>query len=300
MAASALVQAQTTVRLEEVLTIGGPDSDALLQWTGVATDGEGAIYVLDAMDFALKKFDSRGRLLGRTGRQGQGPGEFSTPRWLAFAGERVYAIDQPVFGLLVFDRNLAYQKTLPLPAMVDGVEARPGGGVAVVVSSYDSPGRILFFDPDGRPAGELRYMEKSEGFLLDKVTFIPASDGGIYLGYLFQDKVERWTLSGDRSWSRHLFGGKKSEMTTVEGFSLPRDTFVLDIALDSRGRIYVLGGKQAKNRGRDVVILDSSGAQVGALTLPEPSHCLHFDDRDYLYVRADQGVTLKKYRLVFP
>ncbi|MBM3311661.1 MAG: hypothetical protein FJY80_09150 [Candidatus Aminicenantes bacterium] len=300
LATSVAVQAQTTVRLEEVLAIGGPDSETLIQWTGVATDGDGAIYVLDAMDFALKKFDARGRLLGRTGRQGQGPGEFSTPRWLAVAGERVYAIDQSVFGVLVFGRNLAYQKTLPLPSMPDGVEVWPDRGLAVVVNSYDSPGKILFFDPDGQPAAELRYMEKVEGLLLDKVTFVLAPDGGIYIGYLFQDKVERWTLSGGRSWSRNLFGGKKSETTTVQGFSLPRDTFVFDIALDSRGRVYVLGGKRAKNHGRDVAILDASGALVGALTLPEPSHCLHFDNRDFLYVRADQGVTLKKYRLVFP
>ncbi|MBM3295800.1 MAG: 6-bladed beta-propeller [Candidatus Aminicenantes bacterium] len=291
--------AQTAVRLEEVLSIGGPASEALFQWTGLATDDQGALYVLDAMDFAVKKFDARGRLLNKAGRRGQGPGEFTTPRWLAVDGENVYAVDQSVAGLLVFDRDLVYLKTIPLPGLVEAVEARPGGGLAVVVSAFDAPGRVLFLDPDGRTAGELRYREKREGFLLDTVSLALAPGGAVYLGFLFQDRIERWDLSAGRSWSRSLFGGKASETTNVRGFALPKDTFILDIAVDSLGRVYALGGKQARNRARDVFVLDASGALTAVLTLPQPSHCLHFDSRDFLYVRAEEGTALKKFRLVF-
>jgi len=300
LASAVSVLAQTNVRLEEVLSIGGPDSEALFQWTGVATDEEGAVYILDAMDFAIKKFDARGRFLRKAGRKGQGPGEFTAPRWLAVEGDRIYAVDQPVAGLLVFDRDLVFQKVIPLPGLAEAVEARPGGGVAVVVGTFERPGRVLLLDRDGRTEGELRYLEKREGFLLDTVNIALAPGGVVYLGFLFQDKVERWNLAFGRSWSRNLFGGKKSGTTSVHGFSLPNETFVLDLDVDSRGRVYVLGGKSAKNRGRDVFVLDPSGALKATLTLPEPSHCLYIDGRDFLYVRADDGITLKKYRLVFP
>jgi hypothetical protein len=182
---------------------------------------------------------------------------------------------------------------------VDVVESRPGGGIAVVVSTFDNPGRILLLDRAGRTEGEVRYMEKREGLLLDAVS-VAAGPGGIfYLGFLFQDKIEKWDASGKRSWSKNLFGGKGVETSKIQGFAIPKETCILDVALDSRGRVYALGGHRAKNRARDVFVLDPAGTVTAGLILPETSHCLYFDDRDFLYVRADDGITLKKYRLIF-
>ena len=289
----------TKIRLEEVLTIGGPDEETLFQWTGVAVDESGAIYVLDALDFSLKKFDAQGRLLKKTGRKGQGPGEFSMPRWLAVDKEYVFASDQPVAGLCVFDRDLNFRKTIRLSGLVDALESRPGGGVAVVVSNFQDPGRIVLLDRRGEVEGEVRYMTKSEGPLLDSVN-IAAGPGEVFtLGFLFQDKVEKWDAAGLMSWTANLFGGKAVETKMIGGFALPQDTCVLDVAVDGRGRTFALGGKRAKNRGRDVFVLNPEGKVEATFVLPEPSHCLYIDDRNFLYVRADDGITLKKYRMVF-
>ena len=62
-----------SIALEEVLSLGTLDDGALVQWTGIAASASGEIYVLDALDYALKKFDAAGRLLKKTGRQGPGP-----------------------------------------------------------------------------------------------------------------------------------------------------------------------------------------------------------------------------------
>ena len=50
----------------------------------------GEIYVLDSLDYALKKFDARGRLMEKGRRQGQGPGEFLSPRILILRRGRLY------------------------------------------------------------------------------------------------------------------------------------------------------------------------------------------------------------------
>lgn len=287
------------VRLEEVLVIGGPDEETIFQWTGVAADADGFIFVLDALDFSIKKFDSQGRLLAKAGRKGQGPGEFTTPRWLAVDGGFVYASDQPVPGLAVFDRDLRFLKTVRLPGLVDALESRPGGGIAVAVSDFQNPGRIVLLDGRGEPEGELRYMARSEGWLLDTVSVAAAPGDVLYLGFLFQDRIERWGANGLKSWSTSLFGGKPSETKLIAGFTLPRETFVLDLAVDGRGRTYALGGKKSPHRGRDVYVLSPDGKLETMFTLPEPSHCLYFDPRGFLYVRADDGVSLKKYRVVY-
>ena len=43
------------VELEEVLSIGSIDDDAIFMWSGVAADDDGNIYVTDMMDYSLKK-----------------------------------------------------------------------------------------------------------------------------------------------------------------------------------------------------------------------------------------------------
>jgi hypothetical protein len=61
---------------------------------GVATDSRGRTYVLDAGQSALLVFDSVGRIVGRGGRAGFGPGEFSSPRVLLVdSRDRVLVLD---------------------------------------------------------------------------------------------------------------------------------------------------------------------------------------------------------------
>ncbi|MGB6866412.1 MAG: 6-bladed beta-propeller, partial [Candidatus Aminicenantaceae bacterium] len=71
--------ASLKVTLEEVLSVGSLDDDTLFQWVGVTVDSYGQIYVTDAMDYSLKKFDADGKLLQKAGGKGQGPGEFLAP-----------------------------------------------------------------------------------------------------------------------------------------------------------------------------------------------------------------------------
>jgi hypothetical protein len=61
--------------------------------TGVVTDSEGNVYVLDFSDNNIKKFDASGKFLGVMGRKGQGPGEFNMPMNLAIVKDRLVVQD---------------------------------------------------------------------------------------------------------------------------------------------------------------------------------------------------------------
>jgi len=69
--------------------------------------------------------------------------------------------------------------------------------------------------------------------------------------------------------------------------------------LDSSDNIYILGGHLSKNISRDVYVLNPEGELLTTLTLPDTSHCIYIDKNDYLYSRANEGVTLKKYKIKY-
>jgi hypothetical protein len=81
-------------QLEERLAVGGEDSFGRI--SDLIADERGDIYVLDLYLKNLDRFDASGAHLAALGGEGQGPGEFSYPRALAFWGEA---------NLLLFDQG---------------------------------------------------------------------------------------------------------------------------------------------------------------------------------------------------
>ena len=75
------------VTLEPVRTIGDVDTAdenvAFYMPSAIAVDGAGDLYILDTGNHRIQKFGPDGKFLASLGRQGQGPGEFYYPAWLA-------------------------------------------------------------------------------------------------------------------------------------------------------------------------------------------------------------------------
>jgi len=288
------------VTIEEVLAIGGPKDAVLFQWTGVATDAAGNIYVLDALDFSLKKFGPDGRFLKKAGRKGQAPGEFLAPRLLACSGTRLFATDQNVFGIYEFDADLRFVRKIPCPGLVLSLRAFGDGGLAAAVLGMPDPARLLVMDAQGRILSEFPLADpRDKGVLLDSAELALDRKGQFYIAFLFRDRVEKRTAAGAPVWGKSYLGGKSPGLTAVQTVTLPQDTCFKDVALDAFGHVFVLGGKLARNPSRDVYVLGEDGALLATFTLPEPSHCLHIDARNYLYARANEGLTLKKYRILY-
>jgi hypothetical protein len=287
--------------IEEALSIGTIEDDLLYQLTGVAVDSEGFIYVLDGMDYSLKKFDAGGRLVRKAGRKGQGPGEFRAPRLLDYSGSRLFATDQNNPGIQVFDRDLTFKTAIPCRSAVQAMRALGPDKVAVLTMRALGASSLQVLNAEGTILSELSFADKKAGLLMDSASFTVLPDGSFVIAYLFQDRVERWTAEGRRIWSRAVFGPKKVPTTKMDSplgsLTLPTETCFHDIAADSRGHLFVLGGRMAKNAARDVFVLDADGRLLTTLTLPDTSHCLVIDGKDQLYVRANEGITLKKYRL---
>jgi len=104
---------------------------------GIVVDSHGDVYVADAQNHRIQKFDARGTFLTAWGSQGTGPGELWHPLGLAVdSADRVYVADSANSRIQVFDRTGTYLNhwgtVVPQPG--DGEFYWPTG---VAVSSRD-------------------------------------------------------------------------------------------------------------------------------------------------------------------
>jgi len=285
------------IDLEEVLTIGSLDDDLIFQWTGVVVDSDSNIYLADAMDYCLKKFSPEGTLTKRAGGRGQGPGEFTAPRLLDCSEHYLYATDQGILGLHVYDCDLNFERRIMLNIPVSDLKVLSDSRFAVATLFMDTKPAILIFDDRGELVQEIPYANRKMAPMMDAVSFDIDAGGSLYLAYTFQDRVERWDSQGKKLWSTQLLGVKRVKRKNISTYVLPTEVMFKDVELDSHGFLFVLGGHVSRNRSRDVYVLNRRGTLLTILTLPEASHCIHIDRNNFLYSRANEGVTLKKFRM---
>lgn len=285
------------IQLERLLTLGSLEDDLLFQWIGVNVDLSGDIYVTDSLDYSLKKISSDGNLLKKKGGRGQGPGEFMAPRLLDASENYLYVTDQLVSGIQVFDKDLQFVRRIPIQVPISDFCVLRDDEIAIAPLEINSPPQICFYDAGGRIERVMTLGQYSADLIMDQFSFIIDNHKNVYIAYTFQDKIEKFDTLGSRIWSMELLGIKKVKKEKISGYVLPTKIIYKDVDLDSRGNIYILGGSFSTNPSRDVYVLNPEGIQMAILTLPDTSHCIYIDDKDFLYSRANAGVTLKKYRI---
>jgi hypothetical protein len=287
------------ISLEEVLSIGTLNDDILFQWVGVVTDSQDCIYVTDGMDYSLLKFDSRGYLLGKTGGKGQGPGQFLAPRLIDGSEKFIYVTDQYIPGIQVFDKNLHFVRRIKLLMPIADMKVLSDDKIAVATFSMNKAGRLFIVDSKGNIQKKIQYSSKVSPLMMDLVDFDIDFYGNVYIGYTFRDRIEKIDIQGKKIWSKNLFGIKEIKKKRISSMIVPTQIVYKDIALDMFGNLFVLGGAFSKNRSRDVFMLSPEGRLLASFILPDTSHCIHIDSKNFLYSRANDGVTLKKFRMKY-
>lgn len=93
--------------LEEDLSIGIEEGDErymLNEPQYIQVTDEGTIYILDWGDTCIKAYDSEGQYLRTIGREGVGPGEFSTPVYMDISADgKIFLMDGRNQRVVVFD-----------------------------------------------------------------------------------------------------------------------------------------------------------------------------------------------------
>jgi hypothetical protein len=105
--------------------------------TDLAADSE-YLYVVDALNKQINKYDYQGQEAGEFGGEGKGPGEFLKLNNIDLCGSRLYALEPTAYKVVVFDVQsgaVNHEFTLDDVPMRSPVDLRCGGDALTV--SYD-------------------------------------------------------------------------------------------------------------------------------------------------------------------
>jgi sugar lactone lactonase YvrE len=261
------------VQVELVRTLGDVAAEdetvAFYMPAGIALDSQGNLYILDTGNHRVQKFGPDGRYLASLGRQGQGPGDFSYPDSIDIDGEdMVWVSDPNNQRIQVLTPEGAERKTIGfVKERVGKVRRTPsglvmagGGGVFFAgpgLEEKEQPLPKLFkkLDLDGKVTGEYGEPFNFEHPLLNQmgnqVTFAVDEGGCVYLAYLYQNRLEKYSPEGKLLWraDRKLDystdppkdKGKREASGGGLTIRMPRMNQCAEgIAVDGQGRIWVV------------------------------------------------------------
>jgi hypothetical protein len=139
-------------RLVDSIRLAQHDSSPVVRVSGLDLDDFGRLAVADASEGNVKLFDRAGRLLRILGRKGEGPGEFSQPRFPRFTRDGgLYVGDGQLGRVLRFDSSGSFLRQSSynlIPTM--GFDLA-GNGVALT-GSGDQQKALLLGDTAGTRA----------------------------------------------------------------------------------------------------------------------------------------------------
>lgn len=257
------------------------DAAVLGRPAALACDAE-RIYVVDAVDCAVKVFSRDGRFLRAVGRKGDGPGELSMPSGVAVEDGGIAVADKLNFRIQRFDAEGAYLGGFKTPFAPDRILSL-GRGRLLVTSNPTGRGQVerLLHAYDGT-GGELwaggeavRSGDPVGDTFRNMIVVFPGEGGEVFV-------VRR---SGDRSIRRFSDAGAVLEEVRVDerhAFKTlkmpgPRGEIRLEgfcwAAAFAGGLFYLaapdlLDGGRDLGPGRTVSVLDAGGRLRALIELP--------------------------------
>jgi len=312
------------IALEFVQKIGELDTEdenfQLYKSNDVAVDVDGNIYILDAGNYRIQKYDPEGEFLTSFGRKGQGPGEFERPLSLALdSSGNMYIADQGKNRVVVLTPEGKELRTFKFVERVKAFKLLRSGELLVgtiadgmvhsyhEVEKYEQP-VVQIYSSEGVLKREfVKPFDYNYGFFnaignAVDVTF--DHNNTIYLSFENQNRIEKYSHEG-----KLLFSADRTLSFEV---SRPKAGSRLNnvsngIGIDYMGRIWVLAYR--KQRVRDypepyleLEIYDNDGILLGEITwtedfTPARTNSIHmFGNR--VFFRDSDGISVYEYKII--
>ncbi len=140
------------ISFKETLSLGKEDGEDYLMFyklRDLAVDSDLNLYVMDAGNHRILKFNKNGKFVWETGRKGQGPGEFQYPLNITFSPERELAVGD---GQRVhfFSKQGEYLRSIRIDKSYHDFYFLPDGRILVSIFVRGRPGAAAeYYTSDG-------------------------------------------------------------------------------------------------------------------------------------------------------
>jgi hypothetical protein len=225
------------LQFSEDLRIPSSDKNGRYSFSpaGVDVDSKGNIYIIDATDDRILRFDKSGNYLSSFGRKGQGPGEFQAPSQILVDGQdHVYVKDIVRMSLAVFDENGRFLKNIFGPGIIliysqIALDSHSGiicGYQPLPVFDARQTYKIVRFDDDFKPVRTLYekpgvfIWKEIESQLVQAPEYTPGvvwtlgADDRLYVCY--NDSYDISILSADGLLLKHIKREYRPEKVTAD------------------------------------------------------------------------------------
>jgi hypothetical protein len=293
--------ADERVLLSELITVGSGELDNI---TGIAVDPGGNIYATERMFYSVKKFSPEGVLIAESGRRGGGPGEFGIgPSFIGVSDSILAIVDHTTAVVQVFTPDLDPIARVTVPVPPHGI--RLNSNRSLWLGIPNAAGRkedelLRQFDLEGDRVSGITLTGLRGHLYLDFFEFSIDTKDNFIVAYNTANVVEVYTPEGERR-SRFSVDGlpAECEMRKIGGMEVPRGKIFENVAVDTRGKIYLLAGSYAENPLRDIHIFEYDGKPVGKVTLPHESKYIYIDVNDRLYATNQDATAIIIYRISY-
>jgi hypothetical protein len=273
------------VSLEFVKTIGDIEStdDNILFYmpTSMAFDVDGNIYVLDAGNHRIQKFDAGGNYIATIGNQGQGPGEFQYPQSVDVDPKGTLYVSESVNRRIqVLTPEGKEQKTIKMINDSVGLvrvfgddQLLMGGsglfnlGMGMMDEDEQAlPKFLKVLNMEGEIQKEFGDQHDFKDFLMNRMGnqfhFILDGDDNIYVAFDYQNRIDKYAPDGTLLWRSDRELNYSTDPPKAKGGIQRSGGRVLveppemnrcssGVAVDSKGRVWVVTfNRQVKEEER--------------------------------------------------
>ena len=195
--------------------------------TGIATDGEGNVYV--ANSHKVRKFNKHGEVVKSVGENGGNVGEFNWPYGVRYYNHQVYVCDKDNGRVQVFDSDLNFVRSFRTTSDGPGQFKQPWdmdfdmqGNIYVL--DY-SKGQVLVFSEDGQYLRHFGQKGRGKGELSEPKGLCVSGDY-VYVTEWANNCVSVFSTSGEFVHSFGEKGSGRGELKRPYGIAIDQDGFV--------------------------------------------------------------------------
>ena len=198
--------------------------------SGLAVDKNNYVYVANASNHTISKYNSEGKCVKVVGREGCQPGELNHPCGVAVIGEQVYVCDRNNNKIQIFDYNLNFIRSFGCHGNAQGQLHWPYDLVQdcegrIYITDCDNH-RIQIIEPNGGFLGSFGTRGSNKGKLKRPMGICLGTDDLLYITEYDNHRVSVFQRSGVFVTSFGKYGTKRGDLCYPVGVTVDRDGFV--------------------------------------------------------------------------